>query len=617
MRYFLGVVVLAFSLSANAQYGYWQQRVEYKMDIDFDVKTSQYTGKQKLVYFNNSPDTLQKVYFHLYPNAFQPGSMMDVRSSTIEDPDRRVGKRISNLKPEDQGFLNINSLSLNGTALKYKVSGTILEVELDKPILPKKKVKFDIDFLGQVPEQIRRSGKNSREGVAYSMSQWYPKICAYDNDGWHPDPYVGREFHGVWGDFDVNITIDSAYTLGGTGILQNPREIGHGYTKPGEKLKRPEGDKLTWKFKAKNVHDFMWAADDNYKHDIVETDFGLKLHFLYKNEPDLFDNWEKLQTYTVEIFRYANEHFGVYPWSQYSIIQGGDGGMEYPMATLITGQRGLGSLVGVTVHEVMHSWYQGALAINEGYYSWLDEGFTQYASSRIMSHLFNPDEDTRTGGYYQSYYDLAASGKEEPMATRADYYKTNFAFGAASYGKGAVFAAQLGYVIGDEALNKTLLRFFNTWKFKHPTPKDFIRIAEKVSGIELDWYLSYMVNTTEKIDYGIKKIEGRKNETVIELVRVEEFPMPIDLHITYRDGSEEVLYIPMRIMRGEKPAEDDIKRTVLPVWQWTNRTYQAVVQKPIEEIESIEIDPSLRMADVDRSNNKINLNADTQIILTN
>ena len=614
------LIIFALSLvsfSAAAQHGYWQQRVEYIMDIDFNINNSQYTGNQKLTYFNNSPDTLVNVYFHLYPNAFQPGSMMDVRSSTIEDPDPRVGKRISTLKPEDQGFLKINSLKLNGNALSYTVSETILEVKLDKPILPGKKVKFDMEFLGQVPEQIRRSGKNSKEGVAYSMTQWYPKMCAYDKDGWHPDPYIGREFHGVWGDYNVNITIDSAYTLGGTGVLQNPKEIGHGYTKPGDKLKRPDGDKLNWKFKAQNVHDFMWAADDNYKHDVVETPNGPTFHFLYKDEADLYGNWEKLQGYTVEIFNYASEHFGKYPWPQYSIIQGGDGGMEYPMGTLITGQRSLGSLVGVTVHEVMHSWYQGALAINEGYYSWMDEGFTQYGSSRIMSHIFNPDEDTRTGNYYDSYYVLAKSGKEEPMSTRADYYKTNFAFSAAAYGKGGVFVAQLGYIIGDDALQQTLLRFFDEWKFKHPTPSDFIRVAEKVSGIQLDWYLSYFVDTTEKIDYGIRKVEARNAETIIELERVEEFPMPIDLEITYRDGTKEILYIPMRVMRGEKPAEDEISVSVMPVWQWTNARYSVAVKRPIEEIESIEIDPSRRMADVDRSNNIIELNPDTKTIITN
>lgn len=617
MKFTSAFIFSLLSLSAIAQHGYWQQRAEYNMDIDFNVENHQYNGIQQLTYYNNSPDTLVNVYFHLYFNAFQPGSMMDVRSRTIEDPDSRVGDRIAGLAPDEQGFIKVNSLKMNGDALTYEVSGTILEVKLNKPILPGKKVKFDMDFLGQVPTQIRRSGRDSKEGVAYSMTQWYPKMCEYDRYGWHADPYIGREFHGVWGDFDVNISIDSAYTLGGTGVLQNPKEVGHGYAQPGDKMKLPEGGKLLWKFKAEKVHDFMWAADKNYVHDIVKADNGLTLHFLYKDQPDIYDNWQKLKKYSVEIFNFASATFGEYPWPQYSIIQGGDGGMEYPMGTLITGQRSLGSLVGVTVHEVMHSWYQGALAINEGYYPWMDEGFTEFSGSKVMSHLFNPEEDTRRGRFYDSYLNLAKSGKEEPMATRADYFKTNYAYGAAAYGKGGVFIAQLGYIVGDLVLMRSLKRFFYTWKFKHPDPADFIRIVEKESGMQLDWYMSYMVNTTEKIDYAISRVEARNNETIIGLERVEEMPMPIDLNITYRDGSEEIINIPMKIMRGEKSAESDTKFTVKDDWQWTNKTYTLSIARPIGDIEMIEIDPSQRMADVDRSNNKLILNPDTQTIISN
>lgn len=615
---FTSVFILSLlTFSAFAQHGYWQQRVEYSMDIDFNVENHQYAGKQRITYFNNSLDTLTNIYYHLYSNAFQPGSMMDVHSGSSSDPDPRVGNRISALSPEEQGFIKVNALSMNGSALEYEVVGTILEVKLDKPILPGKKVKLEMDFLGQVPLQIRRSGRDSKEGVAYSMTQWYPKLCEYDQYGWHADPYIGREFHGVWGDFDVNISIDSAYTLGGTGVLQNPTEVGHGYAQPGAKLKLPAGGKLLWKFKAQNVHDFMWAADKDYIHDIVEVDNGPTVHFLYKNSPDIFDNWQKLQEYIVPIFNFADATFGKYPWTHYSVIQGGDGGMEYPMGTLITGQRSLGSLVGVTVHEVMHSWYQGALAINEGYYAWMDEGFTEFASAKVMSHIFNPDEDARRGRFYNSYLNLAKSGKEEPMATRADYFKTNFAYGAAAYGKGGVFIAQLGYVVGDEVLMRSLRKFFDIWKFKHPEPADFIRIVEKESGMQLDWYLSYMVNTVEKIDYAIRRVEARSNETIIELERVEQMPMPIDVHITYRDGSEEVINIPMKIMRGEKSAEDQLKFTVKKDWQWTNKTYSFSIERPIGEIESIEIDPSQRMADVDRSNNILILNPDTQTIISN
>ena len=218
------------------------------MDIDMNVQTNRFTGKQKLEYWNNSPDTLTRVFYHLYFNAFQPGSMMDTRSrrqGTIQagrgaDWDPRVKDRIQNLKPDEIGYQKISSLKMNGRPQKFEVLETILEVKLDKPILPRSKVVFDMVFEAQVPLQVRRSGRdNPTTKVRYSMSQWYPKICEYDYEGWHPTPYVAREFYGVWGDFDVNITIDKNYILGGTGYLQNANQIGYGYETQGTKVARP------------------------------------------------------------------------------------------------------------------------------------------------------------------------------------------------------------------------------------------------------------------------------------------------------------------------------------------------------------------------------------------
>jgi aminopeptidase N len=303
------------------------------------------------------------------------------------------------------------------------------------------------------------------------------------------------------------------------------------------------------------------------------------------------------------MFEYANENFGKYPYPQYSIIQGGDGGMEYAMATLITGQRKFSSLIGVTVHEVMHSWYQMLLATNEGMYPWMDEGFTSFASSKVMSHLFNPDEDSRRGRYYDSYISLATSGKEEPMSKMADHYNTNYAYGAASYSKGAVFIAQLGYILGQENLEKGILRYFEEWSFKHPSPNDFVHVMEKVSGIELKWYLNYMLNTTEVIDYGVSNVEAKGDRTAITLERIGNFPMPIDLSVTYKDGTQEMINIPLRMMRGSKPSPDDGEFSVAADWPWTHPEYVITVGAEKDQIERIEIDPSKRMADVNPENN--------------
>jgi hypothetical protein len=598
---FFSLLISSFSL---AQSNRWQQRVEYTMDIDMDVSTHQFTGKQRLVYFNNSPDTLNKVYYHLYFNAFQPGSVMDVRSRTISDPDPRVRDRIFALKDNEIGYHKINTLTQDGKPLTYHTEGTILEVTLAKPILPNTKSVFEMSFQSQVPIQIRRSGRNSAEGVDYSMSQWYPKMCEYDYQGWHANPYVGREFYGIWGDFEVKISIDSAFIVGGTGYLQNPQEIGHGYEEKSKAVKRPNSSKLTWHFKAPMVHDFVWAADPDYEHIIAQVPDGPALHFLYlPRDEQSIKNWKELPKYTIKAFEFMNKNFGKYPYKQYSVIQGGDGGMEYPMATLITGGRNLGSLVGVTVHELIHSWFQGVLATNESLYAWMDEGFNSYAGDEFQGG----DQS----GNYESYFSIVARGIEEPLSTHADHFAYNSAYSMAAYSKGAVYLHQLGYIIGKENLAKGMLKYFDTWKFKHPNALDFLRVMEKISGLELDWYNEYFVNTIHTIDYGVKNIAISDNSTFVTLERIGRMPMPLDVEVTYKDGTKELFYIPLDLMRGEKPQENDMKRTVKEDWPWTYPTYKLEIPRVASEIQKIEIDPSQRMADVKRQNNVYPISEDT------
>jgi hypothetical protein len=604
---FLTLTILT-SIWATAQNNtsYWQQKVEYKMDVDMNVKNYQYTGIQELVYTNNSPDTLNRVFYHLYFNAFQPGSEMDVRSLTIQDPDPRVGDRISKLSPEEQGFLKVNSLTQNGAKLNFKEVGTILEVDLDKPILPGEKSTFKMDFKGQVPVQIRRSGRNNEEGVALSMTQWYPKMAEYDFEGWHADPYIGREFHGVWGDFDVNISINKNYMIGGSGYLQNPQEIGYGFEKEGTKVNRKKGDKLTWHFLAPRVHDFAWVADPDFIHDKITAADGTILNFFYKNDPEIIENWKKFQPKVEELLLYYNQHIGPYPWDQYSVIQGGDGGMEYAMATLITGKRSFGSLVGVTAHEMAHAWFQHLLATNESKHEWMDEGFTSYISTLAENEVLGEKAEKPFERTYAGYVRLANSGVEQPQTTHADRYKLNAAYGAAAYTKGSVFLSQLGYIIGQENLQKTLHRYYDEWKFKHPTPNDFIRVAEKVSGAELDWYLTDWTQTTNTIDYGINEVAEKGEKTTVSLERIGLMPMPLDLKVVYTDGTEEFIYIPLQMMRWEKPSEGTTSRTLAKDWAWAYPTYDLTINKPKAEISKIVIDESGLMADINRENNVYN-----------
>ncbi len=587
-------VVKAHDNKQTTNNGYWQQHVDYTMDIDMDVKTYQYKGIQKLVYTNNSPDVLDKVFYHLYFNAFQPNSQMDVRSRNIQDPDRRVGDRISKLSPSEIGYIKVNSLQQNGTAVKHETVGTILEVTLNEPIQPGQSVTFDMIFDAQVPKQIRRSGRNSAEGVALSMTQWYPKMAEYDFEGWHTPPYLGREFHGVWGNFDVTLHIDKNYVVGGTGYVQNPQEVGHGYEDKKQPLNLPSGDKLTWKFTAPGVHDFTWGADPEFIHDTYKMKNGIDLHFLYKKTLDAkyLENWKKLQPKTAELMKYFSKHIGQYPYKQYSVIQGGDGGMEYAMCTLITGQREWRSLFGVTAHELAHIWFQFLLATNEIKHPWMDEGFTTYISNKAENEILGDKKENPHTGSYRGYNFVVHNNIEEPLTTNADRYHTNRAYGVASYSKGNIFLSQLEYIIGKENVAKTLKKYFEDFAFKHPTPNDIKRTAEKVSGIQLDWYLNEWTQTTHTIDYGIKSVNGKE----ITLERIGQMPMPIDVEVVYTDGSKESFNIPLRMMRGEKPTN----ATVITDWTFAHPTYTFTAKK---EVKSVEIDPSKLMADVNQANN--------------
>lgn len=603
MKNLFVIIVLSVFYVVNGQRntnGYWQQHVDYTMEVEMDVDTFNYSGTQQIIYTNNSPDTLQNVFFHLYFNAFQPGSEMDVRSRTIADPDSRVMNRIQNLAPEDQGFLNVLNLTQDGEKLKTTLSGTILEVELKKPILSGEQTTFEMNFEGQVPLNVRRSGKNSSEGVALSMAQWYPKLAEYDFEGWHADPYIGREFHGVWGNFDLKLTIDNSYIVGGTGYLQNEKDI---KIVPVNKKKKRKNTN-TWHFIAPNVHDFTWAADPDYIHDKLQIENGPMLHFYYKStlEKEYQKRWRDLQPITAKLMAFFNENIGVYPYKQYSVIQGGDGGMEYGMCTLITGERSFESLVGVTSHELAHTWFQFLMATNEGKHPWMDEGFTEYICTMAEVNVMNIDEQKYFERAYKRYVRYALSGFEQPQSTHADRYEYNAAYGTSSYVKGAIFLRQLKYIIGEKAFKKTLHDYFNSWSFKHPTPNDFIRCAEKASGLELDWYLTDWTRTDNVIDYGIKSVEKNEQNTEIVIERIGLVPMPTELEIEYADGEIIKYYIPLRMMRGEKPTDETT--IVLNDWAWAYPTYSLLLNNN-KEVKKITLDPEKKVADINLDNNSL------------
>lgn len=633
---------LCFLSLVIAQPDRWQQKISYKIDVSLNEQNHQFSGTENIDYYNNSPDTLYKLYFHLYWNAFQPNSSMDVRSlelgkltpradragNPLPDWDARVKDRISKLKEDEIGFQRVSSLTINGKEQKLIEHETILEVVLSQPILPKSKTNLIVKFNAQVPVQIRRSGRNNAEGVMYSMSQWYPKMVEYDYQGWNANQYIAREFYGVWGDYEVKININKKFMVAATGLLQNANSIGYGYEDAGRKILQTKTNRNTWIFKGENIHDFVWAADTAYQHLSKKIRNGLTIHVFYKQKDAQADSaWKNVLYAAEKVLPFIESKFGAYPYPQYSFIQGGDGGMEYAMATLLKGP-GLGTVF----HEWMHSWYQQILGTNESLFGWMDEGFTSYAENLVMDYynnnwapqspftsasskqktqhelLADADELPKNQfNEYKAYMRLANSGFEEPLTTHADHFNTNYGYSNAAYTKGDVFLNQLGYLVGDEVRDRILLAYYNTWKFKHPNANDFIRVAEKTSGLTLQWYKEYWVYSTKTIDYKIANIsmDDEIGKPQITIERVGKMPMPLDVLITYKDGTKEMHYIPLDLMLGNKIAEDKETRIIHNEWRWTHPKYKFNIERKLIEIKSIEIDPTHRMADMNRINNKI------------
>ncbi|PQJ36580.1 aminopeptidase [Salinibacter sp. 10B] len=589
----------------------WGQRVDYDMDITLHADDHQYTGEQTLTYTNNSPDTLTTVYYHLYFNAFHPESMMAERNRQLPDPDGRIVPRIFRLDSEEQGWHRIRSLRQDGQSVEYKITDTVMRVDLAEPILPGESTTFEMQWTAQVPLQTRRSGRDSRgDRIDFTMTQWFPKMAAYDERGWHANFYVNREYYAPFGTFDVEITLPTEYTIGATGVLQNPEAIGHGYNIDGNGTWRPsdglpEADSLTWHFTAENVHNFAWSADPDYIHDKVTAD-GTTHHILYK--PSVAEQWTPLKDDMPDLTAYFSQEYGDYPYPQMTVAQGGDGGMEYPMFTVVSSYDGPAfeqkssrrSVLGTTVHEFAHMWYYAALGSNEADYAWMDEGFTSYATAEGMAHL--------TGGSAShsptSLVWLHKQGLYESFSTPADWFKTNTAYGVASYPGGELVVDMLGYVMGEQNRDAWLKRYLRQREYQNPDPFDLELFAEQESGLMLDWYFWQFTRSTRTLDDEIDNLENTRSgsgyEASFTLEREGTIRMPHDVKLTLEDGSTQWVNVPLATMHGHKPVPDDW--IVAEPWPWVYPKKRFTVEVPSPAV-SATLDPNERTPDVNRLNN--------------
>lgn len=621
----LGITAVAYGQSE------WQQWVHTTITARLFPEQRLLLGIERLVYYNNSPDTLRELHFNLFVNAFRKNSAMH-RYQFV-----RYGQSAMDFLPD--GLLGGQWVTLardgDGNTLTTQTDDTFLNVSLARPVLPGDSTVVEMDFAVQIPYLIRRMGWHSRDGIEFTMGQWYPRICVYDREGWHRLPYLGREFYGEFGRFDVALALPVEYKVAATGTRADadstrfhvPTVVLDLWR---EQLKINDSSQtVVHYFRADSVHDFAWSADRRYVHDVTDYD-GIRIHFYYL--PNVATKWAKAGEYARHIVDYLNRHVGRYPYPDLTIAQAGDGGMEYPTITFITGDRSAFSLASVMAHEIGHNWFQGMLANNEIRDPWFDEGFASYYTTRIMEDLFGPYAMTEYEGSFKKrhypkddafvktmagYRWWAKQGYEQPAATHADSFVTDEALTYGTYYKGQIFALALEYLVGREAFDEAMRAFFSEYRFRHVSMEDLRRFYERRFETDLRWLFESWLRTTDRCDYavGYRKGQWRSHgsrkffETQIEIERRGQLRMPVDVYVRMRSGAWRAYRVPLH---PNDPAVSGL--TTLDPWTQDERSHTVTVMLD-DAVDRIEIDTTQRLPDVNRLNNRTGFFPKTKLYL--
>lgn len=612
--------------------GYWQQDVFYKIEANIDETADRIDGTETLYYTNNSPDTLPFVYFHLYQQAFVKGGYVENLNKN-----NNFYQKFGKYELEGKGCI-MHYIKQNGIELKTINDFSVVKVLLKEVILPGQTVSFDISFSTWWDEggQRRRFKKFDSYGSPhYDGVHWYPRICVYDRKmGWDTYQHLGKEFYGDYGAFDVKLTFSSNFVVEATGELQNRSEvlpdelrakldIKNFLNKPWESapsviIPYNKNERKTWHYKAINVHDFAFTADPNYRIGEVIWN-GIRVVALVQ-EPHAA-GWYNAAQFTAMVIKTYSQDFGMYAWPKIVAADARDG-MEYPMLTLDGGYNP--AYRDLIAHEVGHMWYFGMVGNNETYRALLDEGFTQFiqcwAQLKIDGPLeimprykskyyarYKQQQEVRYTENYYAYINDALRGVDDPINQISDGFNGALNHGGGYrhvYYKTATMLWNLQYVLGDSLFTRAMKHYFNQWKFCHPYVEDFRNSIIQYTKVDLNWFFDQWLETNKKLDYGIGCIKKKKNQYAITLKRIERMESPIDLTITYKDGSKQLFHIPNNWYVKEV---DTTKVTVLSKWYgWDkiNPTYTFHVNSD-KHISNIQLDDTYRLGDINLLNNSL------------
>lgn len=602
------------SLDGTPGPNYFTNTYSYKIDTELVPADTMLYGEADISYTNNSPDTLNFLLFELAQNLHKEGVP---RKEIVEITGGMDITRIAIAGEEVEG--------MKRSRPTYAIQGTNLIVYPSERIFPDQTIELEIDWNFKVPQ----AGASGRMGYSrnnlFFIAYWFPHIATYDDvHGWFGDDFTGNaEFYHDFGDYEINITAPEQWLVMSTGEFLNPNEVlapsvldrykqaqnSDEVTEVvaindfGNTTIASEGGTLTWRFKAEKVRDIAFSATSQSQWDALRTpvgdvdgdgteDYSLINAFWRESAP----LWEDAADYTAHSISFLSDYTGIpYPWPHMTSVEGAGiigGGMEFPMMTVIGSYNNPNpniplsqkqqALYNVTAHEIAHMWIPMIVSNNERRHAWMDEGATTFHEAFARWDKF-PDSFSRLDEF-SSYLPIAGSYLEGEIMRWSDYHYPGPAYGVASYPKPATVLIALQGVLGDDVFEEAWTTFMDRWAYKHPTPYDMFNTFEDISGQDLDWFWQSWYFETWTLDQAVSEVTQTNGKATITIEDLGKVVMPVDLTITFSDGSETTTRI------GVKD------------WMMGKRTSSITIDAP-SSVSRVEIDAEHYYPDTNRNNN--------------
>ncbi len=581
--------------------GYWQQRVDYRIDATLDPATHQLRGRETIHYVNRSPDPLPYLWLFVEQNICAPGS---VTNQLDQPPLVFLGSTFDFSCKGFAGGLTLDHVRLGLRNLATTVTGTTMRIDLPRPLAPGQFLDLDIGWRFTVPDY--GAGRMGRDGTLYELGQWYPRMVVYDDvRGWNHEPYIGGgEFYLEYGRFDVALTVPADYIVGATGVLLNPAEVltatqrarlarARSSSAPvaiitaeeagqaGRRAGGQPGGTRTWRFSADSVRDFAFGAAPDFRWDASAYRKTL-VHTLYRpSAPE----WEEANRMVRDAVEYYSEQWYPYPYPHITSIEGPIEGMEYPMITFDPRAPSREERQWVLAHELGHQWMPMIVGSNERLYPWMDEGFNTFIDLGNAARYFKgtPYGDSIEVHPLHLYPDHAIADREQPLISRPVEGHDLFWTG---YQKPALMMQTLRYeVLGKERFDYAFRQYLRAWAYKHPTPADFFRLMRDASGMDLDFFWRDWIYTTARLDQAVDSVGTADGALKVFVSNRGTMTLPLEMDLIHGDGTTE--------------------RVRLPVEMWNLGPRFAYRVRGGRQVTGVVVDPRGVLPDVDRKNNAL------------